>query len=91
MHSTVASVMTTKVIAATPSTPFHELVELLRRHRISALPVVDGHGRLAGIVSEADLLVKASYPPAPPTRGCWRRCATTPGSSRPTGARPERS
>jgi CBS domain-containing protein len=62
MRGTVASVMSTSVITAHPSTPFHKLVELLQQHRISALPVVDDAGRLVGIVSEADLLVKAGYP-----------------------------
>jgi CBS domain-containing protein len=54
--------MTTQVVTARPSTPFRELVELLQRKRISALPVVDQDGRLVGIVSEADLLVKEGYP-----------------------------
>jgi CBS-domain-containing membrane protein len=56
------SVMTTQVVTARPSTPFRELVELLHSKRISALPVVDQHNRLVGIVSEADLLVKEGYP-----------------------------
>jgi CBS domain-containing protein len=58
----IESVMTTEVVTARPSTPFRELVDLLQRKRISALPVVDQDGRLVGIVSEADLLVKEGYP-----------------------------
>jgi CBS domain-containing protein len=62
MQHKVESVMTAKVVTARPSTPFHELVELLYKHRISALPVVDDGGELVGLVSEADLLIKEGYP-----------------------------
>jgi CBS domain-containing protein len=62
MEHRIESVMTTEVVTARPSTPFRELVDLLQRKRISALPVVDQDDRLVGIVSEADLLVKQGYP-----------------------------
>jgi CBS domain-containing protein len=62
MEHTVEAVMTSHVVTARPSTPFQELVRLLEQHRISALPVTDDNGRLVGIVSEADLLVKEGYP-----------------------------
>jgi CBS domain-containing protein len=58
----IESVMTRQVVTARPSTSFRELVDLLQRNRISALPVVDQDGRLVGIVSEADLLIKQGYP-----------------------------
>lgn len=62
MEHKVESVMTAEVVTAKPMTPFRELVELLGRRGIGALPVVDDAGRLIGIVSEADLLVKEGYP-----------------------------
>ncbi len=62
MEHKVESVMTAEVVTALPSAPFHELVRLLEQHRISALPVTDEAGRLVGLVSEADLLVKEGYP-----------------------------
>jgi CBS domain-containing protein len=62
MEHTVEAVMTSQVITARPTTPFQELVRLLERHHIGALPVVDDSGRLVGIVSEADLLIKEGYP-----------------------------
>jgi CBS domain-containing protein len=40
------------------STPFHELVELLSRHHVSALPVIDDAGRVLGIVCNSDLVLK---------------------------------
>jgi len=62
MDHTVEAVMTSQVVTARPATPFHELVRLLEQHHISALPVIDDTGRLVGIVSEADLLIKEGYP-----------------------------
>jgi len=44
---------------ATEATGFKEIAGLLAEHRVSALPVVDKAGRLLGVVSESDLLLKA--------------------------------
>jgi CBS domain-containing protein len=54
---TVEDVMTREVIAAPQETPFTELVRLMQEHRVSGVPVVDGGGKLFGIVTEADLLI----------------------------------
>ncbi len=62
MEQQIETVMTTKVVTATPVTPFRELVELLGQRRISALPVIDDDRRVVGIVSEADLLIKQGWP-----------------------------
>ncbi len=58
----VSDVMTSEVIAVTPSTPFKELASLMAAYRFSALPVVDVARHVVGLVSEADLLLKAEYP-----------------------------
>ncbi|MFC4944516.1 CBS domain-containing protein [Pseudonocardia sp. GCM10023141] len=52
----VRDVMTAEVVSVTAGVPVEEAAELLLRHRHTALPVVDGHGMLIGVVSEADLL-----------------------------------
>ncbi|MBN2333039.1 MAG: CBS domain-containing protein [Deltaproteobacteria bacterium] len=49
-------IMTTPVITVTPETGIKELATLLTSRRISGAPVVDGEGRLLGIVTETDLL-----------------------------------
>ena len=59
MKFTVADVMTQRVVTVTPETSFKEAVRLLRRRRVSGMPVVDPAGALVGIVSETDLLNKA--------------------------------
>lgn len=48
--------MSTPAITVRPETPCKEAADLLTRHGISSLPVVDEAGALVGIVSEADLL-----------------------------------
>lgn len=55
---TVESVMSSPVVTVTPETTFKEVVRILRRRRVSGLPVVNDAGRLVGIISEADLLNK---------------------------------
>ena len=54
----IRDLMTTDVVAVTPSTPLKEAAELLARRRISGVPVVEPEGRVVGILSEADVLVQ---------------------------------
>lgn len=58
MNATVKDVMSTNVVAVRKSAPYKELAARLRTHRVSAFPVIDDLGKVVGIVSEADLLVK---------------------------------
>lgn len=55
---TVADVMTKKVIAVQPGAEFKEIVAAMERWKVTAVPVVEGEGRVVGVVSEADLLLK---------------------------------
>jgi CBS domain-containing protein len=57
----VGDVMSTRVVAVTPGTPFRDVVELMLRHEISAVPVVDDVYGLVGLISEADLISKQAY------------------------------
>jgi CBS-domain-containing membrane protein len=49
-------VMTAKVVSVSKDTPIHEVVGLLLKYGISAVPVIDGTRQLVGMVSEGDLL-----------------------------------
>ena len=49
-------IMTVNVISVSEDTPVHEIVSLLLKYRISAVPVIDGARKVVGIVSEGDLL-----------------------------------
>ena len=52
----VSGIMTAEVITAGPHDSVEDAAKLLCRHRIGALPVVDAHGALLGILSESDVL-----------------------------------
>jgi CBS domain-containing protein len=53
---TVADVMTKEVVTVGPTESFKTCVDLMRIHGVSALPVVVAANRVAGIISEADLM-----------------------------------
>lgn len=74
MGTTVQDVMTARVVWVPESAGYKDIVTLLRRHRISAVPVLDPAGRVTGVVSEADLLMKQTAPalPAGAVRLAWR-------------------
>ncbi|MEU5218425.1 CBS domain-containing protein [Streptomyces sp. NPDC020807] len=58
---TVADVMTKKVVAVRPDASFKEIVTAMERWKVTALPVLEGEGRVVGVVSEADLLLKEEF------------------------------
>lgn len=64
MSSTVADIMTRDPVVVSPETPLNEAIKILAERRISGLPVVDANGKLAGVISETDLM--------------WRETGVTP-------------
>jgi len=54
----VADVMTAPAICVTERARFKDIVRLLDRYSVSAVPVVDEQRRVVGVVSEADLILK---------------------------------
>ncbi|MBO0655785.1 CBS domain-containing protein [Streptomyces triculaminicus] len=73
-HRSVGDLMTRSVVRVQRGTQFTEIVHVLHEHDITAVPVVDAEDRPVGVVSEADLLAKASrrpdapFPPDPRVR-----------------------
>jgi CBS-domain-containing membrane protein len=61
--------MTHEVVTVDEQTAFKEIARLMADVQISAVPVLDADGRVVGIVSEADLLLKEESPQGPP--GGW--------------------
>lgn len=51
-----ADIMSTQVITVGPEATVGEVASLMLRHAISAVPVIDKDGAIAGIVSEGDLM-----------------------------------
>lgn len=62
--------MTTDVITVSPDATVSHVAQLLLRHRISAVPVLEGGGKLVGIVSEGDLMRRAEAG-TEPRRSWW--------------------
>ncbi|MFD8008785.1 CBS domain-containing protein [Streptomyces sp. NPDC058955] len=58
---TVSDVMTKRVVAVRPDTSFKEIATAMERWKVTALPVLEGEGRVVGVVSEADLLLKEEF------------------------------
>lgn len=56
----VREIMKTDVVTVRPDTPTLEAIEVMRKHKVGSLPVVEGEGRLVGIITEKDLLRVAS-------------------------------
>jgi CBS domain-containing protein len=56
--ATAADIMTREVLTTRPEVAVRELAKRLAYHRISGMPVVDEHGAVIGVVSEADLISK---------------------------------
>ncbi|MBW8793419.1 MAG: CBS domain-containing protein [Streptomyces sp.] len=58
---TVGDVMTRSAVAVGRDAPFKDVVALMDQWKVSALPVLEGEGRVIGVVSEADLLPKEEF------------------------------
>ncbi len=52
----VGSVMSRNVVTISPNSPIYEALELLKKHEVSGLPVVDNQNKIVGILSEKDVL-----------------------------------
>jgi len=63
MQTAVKDVMTTRVIWVRKDASFRDLAAALRRHRVSAFPVLGDDDKVIGVVSEADMLTKEAVDP----------------------------
>ena len=62
---TVKDVMSALPVSVSETASFREIAARLRECRVSAFPVLDADGKVIGVVSEADLLVKEAMPDEP--------------------------
>jgi CBS domain-containing protein len=74
----VSDVMTRKVLSVTPDDTVDNAVNLMLRHGISGLLVVDAQGTLAGVVTEGDLLRRDEIG-TERHRPWWLRVLVSPG------------
>ncbi|MGW9030503.1 CBS domain-containing protein [Streptomyces sp. NPDC055722] len=60
--------MTRAAVAIGRNASFKDVVKLMEQWKVSALPVLEGEGRVIGVVSEADLLPKEEFRNSSPDR-----------------------
>ncbi len=80
-ESTVADVMTPRerLVTSTPDTELDEARRILYQNRIEKLPLVDGEGRLVGLITGADIEKRAAYTNAAKDPNGRLRCAAAVG------------
>ena len=57
----IGDVMDRDLTAIAPDSPVSEAIEVLSRHRLTGIPVVDEEGHVLGFISEKDI-IKAALP-----------------------------
>ncbi|MEU2791809.1 CBS domain-containing protein [Streptomyces sp. NPDC007100] len=67
-HRLIDQVMNRDVIKTGPAASFKDVADLLARHRISGVPVVDDDDKVLGVISETDLLLHQAAQEDPPRR-----------------------
>ena len=55
--STVAEIMDAEPLVVAPDTDVETVIRTLKEHELPGIPVVNGAGRLVGIVTESDLIL----------------------------------
>jgi len=53
---TAADIMSSPAVSTPGITPLFEVAEIMDRHTINRVPIIDEAGRLAGIVARSDLI-----------------------------------
>jgi CBS domain-containing protein len=61
----VREVMSTKVVTLRPDQSFEEAADVLAEHSIGAAPVVDGDGKVVGLLRDEDLILSEANLHAP--------------------------
>jgi CBS-domain-containing membrane protein len=56
MGTTVDEIMTSDVVAVDPDTNLQRVLQLLVKHRMKSLPVIDGRRALLGIIAREDVM-----------------------------------
>ena len=74
-----SQIMTSQVVTISPQASIIEAANAMIDHHVSGLPVVDGDGRLVGIISEGDFIRRAELG-TQHKRGRWLRMLLGPGT-----------
>ena len=82
----VRDAMTKNVVSVSPRATIADALDIMVRSRLSGLPVIDGAGRLVGMISEGDFLRRSELGTAKP-EGSWIVGLLLPGQAAKTYAR----
>jgi CBS-domain-containing membrane protein len=85
-YRTVQDVMTRDVVTVEETTPYKTVADLLAVRQISAVPVIDADGRVAGVASEADLLHKVEFEGGTETGSFFERRHQRQGRAKAAGS-----
>jgi CBS domain-containing protein len=83
MDRPIAEMMTRTVWTALENDPVEKVEELMARHRLSSVPVVDARGEIFGILSSADLLRLREARGNPRATRAWELCTFRPVAASP--------
>jgi CBS domain-containing protein len=54
-NTSVGEILSADLVTVSPDQPLVEALELMARHQVRRLPVVEDEGRLVGVISQADV------------------------------------
>ena len=81
VNQRIGDVMTTRNLVTAPvGTTLEQAKAILGEHRIEKLPVVDGNGRLSGLITVKDIQKKIKYPDATKDHQGRLRCGAAVGT-----------
>jgi CBS domain-containing protein len=78
----VAEVMTHQIVTVMPGHSVRHAAQIMLDHHVSGLPVVEGDGRLVGILTEGDLLRRTEFGSDAADASGWARANWTDGNAR---------
>ena len=68
----IRNYITPDPVTIQPETPVEDIARLLLAHRINGVPVVDGAGRLIGVVTAEDLIHRGADERLEPRESIWK-------------------
>jgi CBS domain-containing protein len=67
-RKTVGQIMASEVVTLALDQNLSQAIDIMQEHQLRHLPVVDEHGKLAGILSDRDILKNLPYTAMPPLK-----------------------
>ena len=73
----IVDIMNKNLVTVEAGTSFEEVLKLMKEKRIGRIPVME-NGKLIGVVTRNDILVKQEKAPLPPVLAVWDLLITLP-------------